>query len=83
MNIHILYFASLREQLATASEQLKTDAATVGELLRILCARGPQWQQALCDNPHLQMAVDQTVAQPDTPLRDGVEVAFFPPVTGG
>ncbi|WP_294945698.1 molybdopterin converting factor subunit 1 [Sulfurivirga sp.] len=83
MIVNILYFASLREQLGTANEQFNTDAATVGELLDQLCARGPRWQQALCDNSHLQMAVDQTVAHRDTPLRDGAEVAFFPPVTGG
>ena len=83
MNVHILYFASLREQLSTSHETFKTEAKTVGELLNALCARGPRWQQALCDNPHLQMAVDQTVAHRDTPLHDGAEVAFFPPVTGG
>ena len=83
MNVNILYFASLREQLGTAQETLTTEAATVGALLEELCSRGPQWQQALCDNPHLQMAVDQTVAHRDTSLRDGAEVAYFPPVTGG
>ena len=83
MNVHILYFASLREQLGTSHETFKTEAKTVGELLNELCERGAQWRESLCDNPHLQMAVDQTVAHRDTSLHDGAEVAFFPPVTGG
>ncbi|TAN53210.1 MAG: MoaD/ThiS family protein, partial [Methylococcaceae bacterium] len=28
-------------------------------------------------------AVNHEYAKPDTPVRDGDEVAFFPPVTGG
>ncbi len=83
MKIEVLYFASLREALGLARESLEIEARTVGELLAALCARGEPWRQALCDNPHLQMAVDQTVAHRETPLHDGAEVAFFPPVTGG
>jgi molybdopterin converting factor small subunit len=35
------------------------------------------------DGGALRMAVDHAVARADTPLADGCEVAFFPPVTGG
>ncbi|HIQ40040.1 MAG TPA: molybdopterin converting factor subunit 1 [Sulfurivirga caldicuralii] len=83
MKITILYFASLREQLGCAQEVLDVEANTVEELLPILCERGPQWQQALCDNAHLQVAVNHTVVDLATPLKEGDEVAFFPPVTGG
>ncbi len=83
MKLNILYFASLREQLGQAQETLETDAESVEILLQELCERGPQWQQTLCDNPHLQVAVNQTVAERHTQLKDGDEVAFFPPVTGG
>jgi molybdopterin synthase sulfur carrier subunit len=37
----------------------------------------------LADGRALRMAVDHAVARADTPLADGCEVAFFPPVTGG
>ncbi len=83
MQINVLYFASLREALGCDREQLNTSAQTVAALLEELCARGAPWQQALCDNPHLQIAVNQTVAERTTPLAEGAEVAFFPPVTGG
>jgi molybdopterin synthase sulfur carrier subunit len=31
----------------------------------------------------VRAAVDQVMADEAEPLRDGAEVAFFPPVTGG
>jgi molybdopterin synthase sulfur carrier subunit len=31
----------------------------------------------------VRVAIDQTVAWPETLLHEGAEVAFFPPVTGG
>jgi hypothetical protein len=31
----------------------------------------------------VRVAIDQTVALPETLLHEGAEVAFFPPVTGG
>jgi len=84
MAIRILYFASLREQLGTGEEMLEIDdGQRVQDLLARLCARGEAWRLALCDNPHMQVAVNQAVAGRDTPIGDGDEVAFFPPVTGG
>lgn len=84
MAIKILYFASLREQLGRAEETLPIDAPlSVQALLETLCARGDHWQLALCDNPHLQVAVNHSVADKTTLVHDGDEVAFFPPVTGG
>jgi len=84
MAIKILYFASLREQLGHAEETLPIDAPlSVQALLETLCARGDTWQLALCDNPHLQVAVNHSVADKATVVHDGDEVAFFPPVTGG
>jgi molybdopterin synthase sulfur carrier subunit len=84
MAIKILYFASLREQLGSSEETLDIEAGLrVQDLLQQLCARGDAWQLALCDNPHLQVAVNQAVASMESVLNDGDEVAFFPPVTGG
>ncbi|MGE0801213.1 MAG: molybdopterin converting factor subunit 1 [Lautropia sp.] len=85
MRITIRYFASLREQLGTASEvvELPAGIATAGALRSWLAARGAPFDRALAPGRAVRAAVAQVMAKPDTPLADGVEVAFFPPVTGG
>ena len=41
------------------------------------------WAQELAESRPIRAAVNQDMASSDTPLSDGDEVAFFPPVTGG
>nr|WP_284500055.1 MoaD/ThiS family protein [Microbulbifer sp. GX H0434] len=55
---------------------------TLAELRAHLGGRGEQWRSALADD-NLQMALNRSVATPDTAVGGGDEVAFFPPVTGG
>ncbi|MDO4683552.1 MAG: molybdopterin converting factor subunit 1 [Lautropia sp.] len=89
MKIRVLYFASLRERLGTEAETIDLPAGigTVGELRQWLLARGGVWADALArpdsGRDLIRAAVSQQMATADTPLADGVEVAFFPPVTGG
>ncbi|EXI91540.1 MAG: Sulfur carrier protein MoaD [Candidatus Accumulibacter sp. BA-94] len=84
MIVQILYFAGLRERLGHASEQLEMpDGVTdVAGLLAFLAARGGEWE-GLATVRNLRYAVNQEMARPQTTLRAGDEVAFFPPVTGG
>lgn len=81
--INVLYFASFREVLGRANEQINAEVHTVDDLLTSFAERGEVWTQTLCDNKNLQIAVNHDVAQRHTPLKPGDEVAFFPPVTGG
>lgn len=81
--INVLYFASFREMLGKSDEQIKVEQTTVSELINNLAERGENWAQALRDNQNLQIAVNHDVAQRDTVIKAGDEVAFFPPVTGG
>ncbi|AFL74520.1 molybdopterin converting factor subunit 1 [Thiocystis violascens] len=83
--IKILYFARLRERLGCHEERLELPAGvgTVADLLAHLRARGGLWTEALGEGERLMSAVNQAIAQPRTPLLEGDEVAFFPPVTGG
>ena len=85
MNITILYFASLREGLGTSRETLAVPDGvfSLGQLRAWLRARGGRWEELLADGRAVRIALDQVMALPDTRLRDGAEVAFFPPVTGG
>ena len=81
----ILYFARLREQLGVPGESiaLPEGVATVGALRAHLVARGGNWAEALGGSGPVRVAVNQDMARPDAPVKDGDEVAFFPPVTGG
>ena len=81
----ILYFAWLRERTGTAEERVSPPAgvASVAALTEWLRARGPGYAAALANPRTVRCAVNQDFAGPDTPVRPGDEVAFFPPVTGG
>lgn len=85
MKIRVLYFASLREALGCAGEtvELPASVATAGELRAWLRERGGVWAEQLGEGQALRMSVAQAMAGSATPLSDGAEVAFFPPVTGG
>ncbi|MES2261622.1 MAG: molybdopterin converting factor subunit 1 [Pseudomonadota bacterium] len=85
MNITLRFFASVRETLGTSTETvaLPDGVGTVGDVRAFLVARGAAWEQALGEGRALRMACNQVMCQPDTPVTDGCEVAFFPPVTGG
>lgn len=79
--IRVLYFASLRERLGCDAEQLESVPANVAALLEQLAARGEPWDAVL--GGRVLCAVNQQMAQRDTPLQAGDEVGLFPPVTGG
>ncbi|NBC12714.1 MAG: molybdopterin converting factor subunit 1 [Gammaproteobacteria bacterium] len=82
--IRVRYFASLREALGTAEETLPAaQAGSVAEIRAQLRQRGGAWSTALDEGRRVLAAVNQEMAQPDTPVADGDELAFFPPVTGG
>jgi sulfur-carrier protein len=78
------FFASLREALGCATEQLALpeQVATLGALRACLAARGGEWTR-LTESRSLRCAVNQQMADDDAKVADGDEVAFFPPVTGG
>ncbi|MBC6414744.1 MAG: molybdopterin converting factor subunit 1 [Chromatiales bacterium] len=74
--ITVKYFASLREQTGRNQECVEdvSEIASVKDLKNVLSNTLPP--QALC-------AVNYEYANDDTAIKDGDEVAFFPPVTGG
>lgn len=77
MSITVRYFASLREQLGRDEDRLDAlDADTAAGI----------WVRAVPGRTmpdRVLIAVNQEYADGDHPVRDGDEVAFFPPVTGG
>ncbi len=85
MNIRLRFFASVREALGISEEVVSVPetVTTVGQLRLFLVARGQSWAHALSPERRIKMACDFAMAAADTPLTEGCEVAFFPPVTGG
>jgi len=85
MNIRILYFARLREEMGIAQEMfdLPQAAGDVKSLRAQLFARGGAAAVAFAPGKAVRVSVNQDLAREDTPVRAGDEIAFFPPVTGG
>jgi sulfur-carrier protein len=83
--INLKYFASLKEELGVTHEAIALPApsADVMAVLQTLQARGGKWQSNLVSDGKLKFAVNHIMVNADAPVRDGDEVAFFPPVTGG
>jgi sulfur-carrier protein len=84
--ITILFFASLRETLGVSREQFDCNLsaiADVASLIEALRARNAAFADALAPTRNWRVAVNQEMANVNTPIASGDEVAFFPPVTGG
>ena len=79
MSIKVKYFASLRESLGRDEDELEieNEPMTVAEL----------WEKVARDEKTLPQnvltAINMEYVKADATIRDGDEVAFFPPVTGG
>ena len=82
----VVYLARLREAFGRAEERLaltEADGVTVADVIAQLRARGGVWAAELAAGRAFRVAVNHTMASPDTTVRAGDEVALLPPVTGG
>jgi len=81
----LLYFAWLRARIGRSAEELPLPPGVdnVAGLLEWLKGRGGGYAEALADLSIVRVAVNQDYVDRDHPVRDGDEVALFPPVTGG
>ncbi len=80
--IKVLFFAQTRELVGIDSLDVEGDFATVEALRCHLAQQEGKWDLAL-DATKLLAAVNQTITPLNGEIKDGDEVAFFPPVTGG
>ncbi len=83
MKLRVLFFSVLRDLVGVEAMDVELDAGTaltVADLLEELYSRYPdlrKWDSSLL------IAADLEYVQPQTPLRDGQEIAIMPPVQGG
>lgn len=81
MNIHIRYFASLREIVGSSEETLTLEqGASVADVRTLLLARYPRLQDAVERSTY---AVNKKYVPLESLLQDGDEVVFIPPMGGG
>jgi len=80
--ITVKCFAVLRERLGLAETQVDADVSTVQELVQVLKQQSERYAKEL-DRYQLLCAVNQNLLPLTTKVKDGDEVALFPPVTGG
>jgi molybdopterin synthase sulfur carrier subunit len=83
MQVHIKYFASIREALGRSSETWQTSALTLGDLRLALVQRDALENHPLAAGRAVRIALNQLMCEESAEIFEGAEVAFFPPVTGG
>ena len=85
MQVKVLYFASLRDKIGKPGEMIDIpgEASTLAGVREALVARGEPWDSAFKNLRRIRGAVNQEMAEDDAAVKDGDEVALFPPVTGG
>jgi sulfur-carrier protein len=83
MSVEVRYFASVREALGSGEEVDILPGTSIAALRDTLAARGGRHGEALGRQRVLRSARNRVLCAEDTPLEDGDEVGFFPPLTGG
>lgn len=81
IQVQLLLFAVLRDIIGIDERSLQLPAGTRAQDV---------WQQLRSNHRELQhyerpplTAINESYASPDTPLQDGDQLAFIPPVSGG
>ena len=82
--LKIVFFAQTRELVDCDSINLEFNSslADIEAIRSLLAAKGNKWDLAL-QRDKLLVAVNQEMSPWHVEIKDGDEVAFFPPVTGG
>jgi len=81
----ILYFAWLRERMNKGSEEVSppNDVTTIDQLIDWKSNSDEGFALAFTDRAIIRTSIDDELVDPDAPIANAREIAFFPPMTGG
>jgi molybdopterin converting factor small subunit len=77
--ITVRYFAMFREQAGIAEEKITVDAVTAADVFKETRSRHGSSEPT----GHCKVAINDVMADWDSPVGDGDTVLLFPPVAGG
>jgi sulfur-carrier protein len=91
MKVKLKLFANFREAVRQKEVEVASDGKTVSEAVRSLVKQHPQLEPMVYQDGRLKQYVNvllkgQTVKSDlvaSTPVKEGDEIALFPPVSGG
>jgi molybdopterin converting factor subunit 1 len=81
MSLHILFFASLAD--ISGMRETCLDAAGFTDVQSVFEKFAKDFPALAAYRGSLLSAVNSEFARPESPVHDGDEIAFFPPVSGG
>ena len=81
--ITVKFFASLKSIAEKEEEQIEVQSSiSMDQLSDIISKTSPKMADIIRDNK-IMISVNQEMADADTVIHDGDEVAFLPPFSGG
>jgi molybdopterin converting factor subunit 1 len=81
MSLRVLFFASLTDVVGRRSAELSASQyTTVGSVFAGFAGEFPRLEEY---RGSILFALNSEFASPETEVKDGDEIAFFPPVSGG
>ena len=81
--IKLKYFASLKAIAKKEEAQIEVESSiSMDQLSDIISKTSPKMADIIRDNK-IMISVNQEMADADTVIHDGDEVAFLPPFSGG
>jgi molybdopterin converting factor subunit 1 len=81
MSIRVLFFASLAD--IVGMREAKVAASDFADIQSIYDRYARDFPLLEGHRPSVFFSLNSEFARPNSPVRDGDEVAFFPPVSGG
>ena len=81
MSVRVLFFASLAD--ITGLREADLEAAACPDIASIYSYFETRFPRLRDHRPSVLFALNQESAGPNATIKDGDEVAFYPPVSGG